>query len=149
YFVTYRDNQGSFDVLLNAKSIFHLCDGFNASHIGDQFFSIVSPCPLLQEIIDEIAELANVEDDVDAICNAFEQMAGTQYLGMMVATELSGHKFLRQLYDPIRSIVTRTQPCRIYYDDPCCTTMCCEWHPTFSAWLEAGGGHTTISGGSA
>lgn len=146
YFVTYRNNIGSFDVLLNAKSIFHLCDGFNGSQIGDQFFSIVTPCPLLQEIIEEIAFLAQ-EDDIDAICNAFEQMAGTQYLGMMVATELSGHKFLRQLYDPIRSIVTRTQPCRIYYDDPCCSKMCCEWHPTFSAWLEAGGGHTSISGG--
>jgi autotransporter-associated beta strand protein len=148
YFVSYRDNIGSFDVLLNAKSIFHLCDGFNAIHIGDQFIIIANnpPSPILQEIIEEIAALAQ-EDDIKAICDAFEQMAGTQYLGMLVATELSGHKFLRQLYDPIRSIVTRTQPCRIYYDDPCCTSMCCEqWRPSLSAWLEAGGGHTTIHG---
>lgn len=145
--VNYRDNSGSFDVLARFENIFNfIAKDCNQCVIGGQLACVIDPSSELQEVLDELIELGNSPDTIAQARHAYDQMTGMQYLTMMAANELAGHKFLRQLYDPIRSIVTNSEPHRVYYADPCCQSVYCEDRPCFSAWLEGGGGHTSING---
>lgn len=68
--------------------------------------------------------------------HALNQISGEQYTHLLSMAEVSGHQFLRRLYDPLRSIVTTF---------PCFNTCCC-CDPTLDGWIEAGGGQTFLDG---
>lgn len=145
--VQYRDNEGSHDVIVNIYNIFNfIAKDCNQHTIGCLLAQITHPSSELEEILDILIDLGQSDDTIDQARKAYDQMTGMQYLSAMAANQLAGHRFVRQLYDPIRSIVTNSEPHRVYYDDPCCQNACCEVKPCFTGWLEGSGGHTSITG---
>ncbi len=59
---------------------------------------------------------------------ALEDLSGFQYTDDVLVTNISTSRFLRRLYDPLRSIVSRM----------CIVTSCDEW----TSWIETGYGYT-------
>jgi autotransporter-associated beta strand protein len=66
---------------------------------------------------------------------ALESFSGFQYTNDVWLTEIATRRFIRHVYDPLKSIVS---PC-------CCCDSCSEW----TSWLETGGGYTHLRGGNA
>ncbi len=103
--------------LLNAAA---RCNQFGVARNLD---NIVGPTAAQALLIGAIANLPLGEAR-----NALESLSGYQYTNGVWATEITTRRFLRRLYDPLRSLVS---PC------DCC---CRDW----TAWLEAGYGFTNL-----
>lgn len=67
---------------------------------------------------------------------ALENLSGYQYTNDVQVTNISTSRFLRRLYDPLRSLVTGYDPCFP------CDVSCNEW----TTWLETGYGFTKFHG---
>ncbi len=73
---------------------------------------------------------------LETVQEALESLSGFQYTNDVLMTNISTSRFLRRLYDPLRSLVTESDHC-----SPC-DIPCNEWTP----WLETGYGFTNLHG---
>lgn len=72
---------------------------------------------------------------LEAAQEALESLSGYQYANDVWVTEIATRRFLRRLYDPLRSIVSPRCGC---CND--CDEQNCEW----TGWLETGGGTSNL-----
>jgi outer membrane autotransporter protein len=123
-------------VFLRLQSIFNLyAETYNQRQVSNQLATITNPSPELDLILNELEILGSSPDTIDQVRLAYDQMSGVQYAHVALVSEISGNQFLRRLYDPIRSVVTRHQ---------CFENLCCE--QAVDVWFEAGGGRMNIDG---
>ena len=112
----------------------------NAAAKGNQFGvainldNIINPDPEQSLLISTIANLplASAQD-------ALESLSGFQYTNDVQVTNFSISRFLRRLYDPLRSLMTGCDNCSSR------NTSCNGWTP----WLETGYGSTKLKGSNA
>lgn len=102
------------------------CNQFGVARNLD---NIIGPNAAQSLLISNIASLP-----LSAAQEALESLSGFQYTNEIWVTEIYTRRFLRRLYDPLRSLVNR---CTVPGDCPCG-----EW----MAWLETGGGVTHLHG---
>lgn len=81
-----------------------------------------------------ISTLANLP--LEAAEEALDSLSGFQYTNDVFVTEISTSRFLRRLYDPLRSLVAEQNRCTP------CELPCDEW----TRWLEIGYGFTNLNG---
>lgn len=84
-----------------------------------------------------ISKLANLP--LKAAQKALESLSGFQYTNDVLVTEISACRFLRRLYDPLRSLVAGYDHC-----SPC-EAACNGW----TRWFETGYGCTNLKGNTA
>jgi autotransporter-associated beta strand protein len=114
--------------LLNAAE---RCNQFGVATSLD---SIVNPNAAQSLLIGALANLP-----LEAAQEGLESLSGFQYTNDVLVTNISTSRFLRRLYDPQRSLVTRYKPC-----SPC-NVSCNSW----TTWLETGYGYTNLHGNKA
>lgn len=112
----------------------------NAAAKGNQFGvainldNIINPNLEQSHLISTIANLS-----LACAQEALESLSGFQYTNDVQATNFSISRFLRRLYDPLRSLVSGSNcgsPCDICYNG-------------WTSWLESGYGSTKLKGGNA
>lgn len=108
--------------LLNAAES---CNQFGVARVFD---SIVNPSDEQSLFIGSIANLPLEEAQ-----QALESLSGFQYTNDVWLAEISIRKLLRRLYDPLRALISSCN---------CCDGNCNRW----TAWLETGGGCTSLQG---
>lgn len=68
--------------------------------------------------------------------NGLEQLSGQQYAAPLMAAELANQNLIRQIYNPLRPILTA---------DPCCVDECC-CEPSLTTWAETNTGRYFFEG---
>lgn len=101
----------------------------NQLAVAQQLNSILLPSPEQALIIAELETLT-----VQELQHSLNQMSGEQYTTLALSTEFAGNRFIRSLYNPIRStVVTSPSP------NSCCYSPCLE------VWIQGGGGQAFLN----
>lgn len=70
--------------------------------------------------------------------HALQQLTAQPYANLLLSAELTDHKFIRRLYNPLRPLIT---------SHPCCMAECCEQHSCiFDTWIDGGWTHSHMKG---
>ena len=104
----------------------------NEQNVANQIDSIKNPTPAEIALLDSIASLS-----FDQIRNALNQLSGEQYTSLIDLSEITGRRFLRELYDPIRFNALNRE-----YRDPCGESTSLE------VWTDFQGGRDFLRGDS-
>jgi autotransporter-associated beta strand protein len=104
-------------------------DGCNQTGVANKLDGISGPTAAQSLLLSTLASLPLTQAQ-----DALESLSGFQYTNDVWATEISTRRFLRRLYDPLRSQVTG---CLATPTDPCGNRV---------VWGEAGVGFTTVRG---
>lgn len=107
-----------------ASDLLRAAKGCNQLGVARNLDQISHPNAVQSLLISSIANLP-----LKAAQEALESLSGFQYTNDAWATELSIRRFLRRLYDPLRSLVNGCAPCR-------------DW----TIWLEMRGGFSHLHG---
>lgn len=111
-----------YSALLNAA------ENCNQIGVATNLDNIVGPNEAQSILISAIANSPLKEAQ-----EALESLSGFQYTNDVLVANISTSRFLRRLYDPLRSLVTRCDRCNI---------SCNGW----TTWLETGYGFTNLHG---
>lgn len=129
--LTYDPNH----VFLTIQSaITRAAESCNQVGVAQNLDSIINPNTPQSLLLSAIVNLP-----LEVAQEALESLSGYQYTCDVWVTEIATRRFLRRLYDPLRSIVS--SPCDCF--DPC-YDPCCGW----TGWLEMGEGFTSLKGNS-
>lgn len=129
--LTYDPN----NVYLTIQSaLLNAAEKCNQLGVATNLDNIVNPSPAQSLLISTLANLP-----LETAQEALESLSGFQYTNDVLITNISTSRFLRRLYDPLRSLVTESDRC-----SPC-NISCDEWTP----WLETGYGCTNLHGNNA
>lgn len=124
----------------DARHVYYLISKFlfnfsaethNQRVVAEQLDAILNASPEELAVLLALFNLSESEQQ-----HALDQMSGQQYTSLIMAADMTGRRFLRRLYDPLRKIVA-TAP---YY--ACCSCPA----PTFTPWFEVSGGQTFLYG---
>lgn len=126
--IHYRGNS----VLLSFINTFALIPKtHNQKKIGDLLQKVTEPTPLQHLVLNRIAALPTEDARV-----TLDQLSAAEYGTFLPFTELSNHRFIQRLYDPLRPIISALP------SDPCD----CECDPIKGReiWLQGGFTHNHI-----
>lgn len=116
------------------SALLNAADNCNQYGVAKNLDNIVKPNAAQSLLIGTLANLP-----LEAAQEALESLSGFQYTNDVQVTNISTSRFIRRLYDPLRSLVTGYGRCT-----PCDVT-CNEW----TTWLETGYGFTKLHGNNA
>lgn len=106
-------------VYLSIESAFlQLGKTFNQKQVARQLATITSPDAEESAILTELLHLPPEQAQ-----HALDQMSAAQYTHLWVEAENMNQRFIRRLYDPLRSIIT-PQPCCCAASDDCFPVDC-------------------------
>lgn len=144
------------DVQITFQSVFiPVAETFNQMQVANQLATLnqSNATPDELPLLTELLSLSSNPQTVDSARAALSQMSGEQYSNHMFTAELIGRRFIRQLYDPLRSIIVNGSTCaekdtyyKCYQCDGCVVIDGSPWFPEphfqISQWLSISGGHT-------
>lgn len=126
--LTYDPN----NVYLTLRSaLLNAAESCNQFGVAKNLDGIINPSDAQSLLISSIAILP-----LEEVQKALESLSGFQYTNDVWMTEISIRRFLRRLYDPLRTLVTDCDCCSLC-DDPCS-----KW----TTWIETGGGFANLHG---
>lgn len=143
------------DVQLTLESVFiSVADTYNQRQVAEQLNTInpSSATPEELNVLFNLLALSSQPATVDAARQALSEMSGEQYTNHLFTSELIGRRFVRRLYDPLRSIILNNGACcdrDVYYNcyesNGCTVLDDTPWIPNnlvVGPWIEISGGHT-------
>ena len=111
-----------------AHSISSIAQTFNELQVAGQLDHLTNPTPEQQAILSALTALPTAEAVL-----ALDQMTGVQYATALLTAEVENEQFLRELYNPMRSLLA----------DPCFRN-CCGCGREY--WMQASAGHGCYDG---
>lgn len=110
----------------------------NQLEIAAQLDGISDPNAEELILLDALAGLM-----VDDIRSALDQISAHQYTNLLMNAQLANQRFIRQLYEPLREIISREPNCCCACD---CNGCCIGTEGPLEAWFEASGENTHVKG---
>lgn len=144
------------DVQLTFESVFlSVADSYNEIQVAEQLNTLdhSNTTPEELTLLVNLLALSTQPETADEARTALSQMSGEHYTNQLFIGELTGRRFIRRLYDPLRSILVNSNTCcerDVYYN--CYENNCCmvlddtPWYLDNSVkvgpWFTLSGGHT-------
>lgn len=104
----------------------------NQKAVAAQLDGILNPNANQTLLLNEMVNLS-----ISAAQESLTSLSGYQHTDDLWATQILNRQFIRRLYDPLRTLVTREPACEC-----ACDCNPCEW----TGWMEGEGGFTTLKG---
>lgn len=109
---------------------FALAENRNELNVAIQLASITDPTAAETTLLTNLTALST-----DDIVTALDNLSGSQYVGIQGATELMTQRFVRRLYNPVRTMISTVDSCGCPPNFPCGTV-----------WADGSGQRTTFDG---
>lgn len=106
---------------------------FNQRQVALQFDQMTMFDPEQLAILNALAGLSPKE-----VRKSLDEISGQQYTTLILEAELANQQFIRNLYDPLRYLVSSNPCCSCCSSDCCCNPL--------EVWFEATGENTHVKG---
>lgn len=113
------------------QAFINMAETPNQHQAAEQIASITNPTPAQQALINELIHLTD-----GPLLAALTQLSGEQFTNLYVLAENSSERFVKMLYDPLRSILNVDPRCRCYCDED-----------MGDVWVQVGRSRTTYDAG--